>query len=80
MPSTNARDKRAEALRKILNNQEKQIISLRFGIPNGNDMTLEQVGKALGLTRERVRQIQNKALDKLRGHPSLKFLKDYQED
>jgi len=79
MPSTNARDKRAEALRKILNNQEKQIISLRFGIPNGNDMTLEQVGKALGLTRERVRQIQNKALDKLRGHPSLKFLKDYQE-
>ena len=79
MPSTNARDKRAEALKKILNNQEKQIISLRFGIPNGNDMTLEQVGKALGLTRERVRQIQNKALDKLRGHPSLKFLKDYQE-
>ena len=79
MPSTNARDKRAEALRKILNNQEKQIISLRFGIPNGNDMTLEQVGKALGLTRERVRQIQNKALDKLRGHPSLKFLKDFQE-
>jgi len=79
MPSTNARDKRAEALKKILNNQEKQIISLRFGIPNGNDMTLEQVGKALGLTRERVRQIQNKALDKLRRHPSLKFLKDYQE-
>jgi RNA polymerase primary sigma factor len=79
MPSTNAKDKRTEALRKILNNQEKQIISLRFGIPNGNDMTLEQVGKALGLTRERVRQIQNKALDKLRGHPSLKFLKDYQE-
>jgi RNA polymerase primary sigma factor len=79
MPSTNAKDKRTEALKKILNNQEKQIISLRFGIPNGNDMTLEQVGKALGLTRERVRQIQNKALDKLRGHPSLKFLKDYQE-
>jgi len=80
MPSTNARDKRTEALRKILNNQEKQIISLRFGIPNGDDMTLEQVGKVLGITRERVRQIQNKALDKLRGHPSLKFLKDFQEE
>jgi RNA polymerase primary sigma factor len=83
MPSTNetnARDKRAEALRKILNNQEKQIISLRFGIPNGNEMTLEQVGKALGITRERVRQIQNKALNKLRGHPSLKFLEDFQEE
>ena len=80
MPSTNAKDKRTEALRKILNNQEKQIISLRFGIPNGDDMTLEQVGKVLGITRERVRQIQNKALDKLRGHPSLKFLKDFQEE
>ena len=43
-------------------------------------MTLEQVGKVLGITRERVRQIQNKALNKLQGHPSLKFLKDYQED
>ena len=80
MSSTNARDKRTEALRKILNNQEKQIISLRFGIPNGDDMTLEQVGKVLGITRERVRQIQNKALDKLQGHPSLKFLKDFQEE
>lgn len=82
MPSTNetnAKDKRAETLRKILNNQEKQIISLRFGIPDGNDMTLEQVGKVLGLTRERVRQIQNKALEKLRGHPSLKSLKDHLE-
>ena len=42
-------------------------------------MTLEQVGKVLGLTRERVRQIQNKALEKLRGHPSLKSLKDHLE-
>ena len=74
------KNKRAEVLGRILNTQEKQIISLRFGISNGDDMTLEQVGKTLGLTRERVRQIQNKALDKLRGHPSLKFLKDYQED
>ena len=74
------RKKRAETLGKILNTQEKQIISLRFGIPSGNEMTLEQVGKVLGITRERVRQIQNKALDKLRGHPSLKSLKDYLED
>jgi RNA polymerase primary sigma factor len=72
--------KRAKILGKILNNQEKEIISLRFGFPDGDFMTLEQTGKVLGLTRERVRQIQNKALDKLRGHPSLKFLKDYQED
>jgi len=48
---------RAEALGRILNTQEKEIISLRFGIPDGDDMTLEQVGKLLGVTRERVRQI-----------------------
>ena len=72
--------KRTETMGRILNSQEKQIISLRFGIPDGDDMTLEQVGKLLGITRERVRQIQNKALNKLRGHPSLKFLEDFLEE
>ena len=75
-----ARKKRAELINRILNSQEKEIISLRFGIPDDNNMTLEQVGKNLGLTRERVRQIEQKALKKLREHPSLKFLKDYLDE
>ena len=75
-----ARKKRAEMLRRVLNEQEKKILSLRFGIPDGNNMTLEQVGKNLGLTRERVRQIEKRALIKLRDHPSLKFLKDYLDE
>ncbi len=77
---SDARDKRSEILGRILNNQEKQVISLRFGISGDNDMTLEQVGKNLGLTRERVRQIEKKALNRLKVHPSLKFLKDYLDE
>ena len=72
-----AKERRKDMLGRILTPHEKRVISLRFGIGTDNTLTLEEVGKSMGLTRERIRQIEQKALNKLRDHPSLKFLKDY---
>lgn len=60
-----------------LTEREKRVLELRFGIEDGRPRTLEEVGKEFGVTRERIRQIEAKALRKLR-HPSRsKKLKDY---
>ncbi|AZR73138.1 RNA polymerase sigma factor RpoD [Anoxybacter fermentans] len=60
-----------------LSEREKRVLELRFGIEDGRPRTLEEVGKEFGVTRERIRQIEAKALRKLR-HPSRsKKLKDY---
>jgi RNA polymerase primary sigma factor len=57
--------------------REEQVIKLRFGLEDGRPRTLEEVGKQFQITRERIRQIEAKALRKLR-HPSRsKTLKDY---
>lgn len=57
--------------------REKKVLQMRFGINNGRPQTLEEVGKEFDVTRERIRQIEAKALRKLR-HPSRsKKLKDY---
>lgn len=62
---------------QTLTYREKRILELRFGIATGHPHTLEEVGKEFGVTRERIRQIEAKALRKLR-HPSRsKKLKDY---
>ncbi len=69
-----------EQLCNILNTltpRESQVIKLRFGLEDGRPRTLEEVGKQFQITRERIRQIEAKALRKLR-HPSRsKTLKDY---
>jgi RNA polymerase primary sigma factor len=54
------------ALLKVLNDREKKIISQRFGLGNGKPKTLEDVAKNFSVTRERIRQLQNVALAKLR--------------
>ncbi|MDD2268459.1 MAG: sigma-70 family RNA polymerase sigma factor, partial [Eubacteriales bacterium] len=59
--------------------REESVLKLRFGLEDGRQRTLEEVGKIFDITRERIRQIEAKALRKLR-HPSRsKRLKDYLE-
>ena len=62
-----------------LTDRERKVLRLRFGLDDGRQRTLEEVGKEFDVTRERIRQIEAKALRKLR-HPSRsKKLKDYLE-
>jgi len=68
MVRVNMKDKTAELLR-TLNPREENVIRMRFGLEDGSEHTLEEVGLKFHVTRERIRQIEAKALRKLR-HPS----------
>ena len=73
------KDKLNEVLGELTDREEK-VIRLRYGIDDGRNHTLEEVGKEFSVTRERIRQIEAKALKKLR-HPSRsKQLRDYLDD
>lgn len=66
-----------ENMLETLTEREKDVLLLRFGFVDGRTRTLEEVGQRFGLGRERIRQIENKAIRKLR-HPSReKLVKDY---
>jgi len=60
-----------------LSPREARILRLRFGLDNGRTYTLEEVGQKFGLTRERIRQIESKALRRLRHPRRARQLKDY---
>jgi RNA polymerase primary sigma factor len=66
--NANLKERTAHVLR-TLNAREEKIIRMRFGIEDGSERTLEEVGQSFDVTRERIRQIEAKALRKLR-HPS----------
>lgn len=69
-----------EHVREILSDltpREQKILEMRFGLVDGMNHTLEEVGKEFDVTRERIRQIEAKALEKIREHHKLKKLRDY---
>ena len=80
-PETSAQNKLQQndiiKLIKTLDNREQEIIKRRFGINDEEPKTLEQVGKTLGFSKERIRQIENGAIQKLRNLEKINCLKSY---
>ncbi len=68
---------RVEQVLATLSPREARILRLRFGLENGHPYTLEEVGRKFGLTRERIRQIEGKALRRLRHPCRSRLLRDY---
>lgn len=66
-----------QAVLSTLSDREQKIIKMRFGLDNGKSHTLEEVGQEFAVTRERIRQIEAKALAKLRKHKDAKKLYEY---
>ena len=71
--------KNVEELMKILDDREKEIIQYRFGINNSSTKTLEQLGEHLGYSKERIRQLENVALKKIRNTKKFEHLKEVLE-
>jgi RNA polymerase primary sigma factor len=63
-------------LRQLLPREQK-ILEMRFGLTDGVAHTLEEVGKEFGVTRERIRQIEAKAMEKIKEHDSIAKLRDF---
>ena len=66
-----------DSIIRDLTPREQKILSMRFGLTDGVAHTLEEVGQEFGVTRERIRQIEAKALERMQQHLDMKKLKDY---
>lgn len=69
-----------DAVLSLLTEREEKVLRLRFGLEDGRNRTLEEVGKEFNVTRERIRQIEAKALRKLKHPTKSKRLKDFKEN
>jgi RNA polymerase primary sigma factor len=68
-----------EEVLSTLSDRERRVLELRFGLKDGYEHTLEEVGKRYQVTRERIRQIEAKALRKIRHPTRIKHLKGFLE-
>ena len=78
-PDAVSKDMTKDEINNLLDNlstREKLVIQLRFGLSDGKNRTLEEIGNMLGLTRERIRQIEKKAINKLRGIDGISYLRE----
>lgn len=66
-----------EAVLSTLNERERKVVQLRYGLADGRPRTLEEIGRIFGVTRERIRQIESKTLNKLRDHAFADQLRGY---
>jgi RNA polymerase primary sigma factor len=67
-------------INEFLTEREKEVIALRFGVYDGIEHTLAEIGEIYDVSRERIRQIEAKALKKMREHPDVIAMRSYLDE